>query len=97
MNEPTSTTRRVATNALVPVALTVLAFVLIWRSSVGPTLDELQWVMAGGLVSAAAMAWSVVAMIGALFGLQSRPGDTAVVIINAVNLLAWIAPFDGAF
>jgi len=84
-------------NALVPVALTLVAFILIWRASVGPALDELVWIVAGGVVSAVAMAWSAIAMIGALFGFERRPGDTAVAFISATNLLAWLTLFDGAF
>jgi hypothetical protein len=96
-HEPASTTRHVAVNALVPVGLTLVAFVLIWRASVGPTFDELAWIVAGGLVSAVAMAWSAIAMVGALFGLERRPGDTAIAFISASNLLAWLTLFDGAF
>lgn len=84
-------------NALVPVGLTLAAFVLIWRASVGPAFDELVWIVAGGVVSAIAMAWSAIAMIGALFGFERRPGDTAVAFISATNLLAWLTLFDGAF
>jgi hypothetical protein len=86
-----------AMNALAPVALTLVAFVLIWRASVGPAFDELAWIVAGGVVSAVAMAWSAIALIGALFGLERRPGDTAVAFISATNLLAWLTLFDGAF
>jgi hypothetical protein len=98
--EPTATeeptTRRVAVNALVPVALTLLALTLIWRASVGPVLHELGWITAGGVVSALAIAWSGIAMLGAVFGLQRRPGDTAIAVINGANLVAWITLFDGA-
>jgi hypothetical protein len=87
----------VAVNALVPVALTLVAFILIWRASVGPAFDELVWIVAGGVVSAVAMAWSAIAMIGALFGFERRPGDTAVAFISATNLLAWLTLFAGAF
>ena len=97
LHEPTSATRHVAVNALVPVGLTLVAFVLIWRASIGPTFDELVWIVAGGVVSAIAMAWSAIAMIGALFGFERRPGDTAVAFISATNLLAWLTLFDGAF
>jgi hypothetical protein len=86
-----------AINALAPVALTLVAFVLIWRASAGPAFDELAWIVAGGVVSAVAMAWSAIALIGALFGLERRPGDTAVAFISATNLLAWLTLFDGAF
>jgi hypothetical protein len=94
---PASTTRRVAENGLAPVALTLVAFILIWRASVGPTLGELAWIVAGGAVATIAMAWSAIAMIGALFGLEPRPGDTAIAFISATNLLAWLTLFDGAF
>jgi hypothetical protein len=97
LHDPRSTTRHVAVNALVPVALTLVAFILIWRASVGPAFDELVWIVAGGVVSAVAMAWSAIAMIGALFGFERRPGDTAVAFISATNLLAWLTLFDGAF
>ena len=97
LEEPASTTRRVAANGLAPVALTLVAFILIWRASVGPALGELGWIVAGGTVAAVAMAWSAIAMIGALFGLERRPGDTAIAFISATNLLAWLTLFDGAF
>jgi hypothetical protein len=94
---PTTTTRHVTVNALVPVALTLLAVILIWRASVGPMPSELGWIVAGGFISTVAMAWSAVAILGALFGVERRPGDTAIVYINATNLVAWITLFDGAF
>jgi hypothetical protein len=97
VDEPGGTTRHVAVNALVPVALTLVAFILIWRASVGPAFDEIAWIVAGGVVSAAAMTWSAIAMIRALFGLERRPGDTAIAFISATNLLAWLTLFDGAF
>jgi hypothetical protein len=97
IDESTGTRRYVAANALVPVALTLVAFILIWRASVGPAFDEIAWIVAGGVVAAVAMAWSAIAMIGALFGLERRPGDTAVAFICAANLLAWLTLFDGAF
>ena len=95
--QPATTTSRLPANALAPVALTLVAFILIWRASVGPTLGELGWIVAGGTVAAVAMGWSAIAMIGALFGLERRPGDTAIAFINATNLLAWLTLFDGAF
>jgi hypothetical protein len=97
LHEHASPTRHVAVNALAPVALTLIALILIWRASVGPALGELGWIVAGGTVAAVAMGWSAVAMIGALFGIERRPGDTAIAFINASNLLAWLTLFDGAF
>jgi hypothetical protein len=96
-DQPETTTIHVAANALAPVGLTLVAFILIWRASVGPTLGEIGWIVAGGTVAAVAMAWSAIALIGALLGLERRPGDTAIAFINATNLLAWLTLFDGAF
>ena len=96
-DQPETTTSHVAANALAPVGLTLVAFILIWRASVGPTLGEIGWIVAGGTVAAVAMAWSAIALIGALLGLERRPGDTAIAFINAANLLAWLTLFDGAF
>ena len=97
LEEPASTTRHVAENGLAPVALTLVAFILIWRASVGPALGEVGWIVAGGTAAAVAIGWSAIAMIGALFGFERRPGDTAVAFISATNLLAWLTLFDGAF
>jgi hypothetical protein len=97
LHEHASPTRHVAANAVAPVALTLVAFILIWRASVGPALGEVGWIVAGGTVAAVAMGWSAIAMIGALFGIERRPGDTAIAFINASNLLAWLTLFDGAF
>jgi hypothetical protein len=97
LDERADTTRRVAENGLAPVALTLVAFILIWRASVGPTFGEVGWIVAGGAVATVAMAWSAIAMIGALFGLERRPGDTAIAFISATNLVAWLTMFDGAF
>jgi hypothetical protein len=95
--EPATATSHVAASALAPVGLTLVAFVLIWRASVGPTLGEIGWIVTGGTVAAVAMAWSAIGLIGALLAIERRPGDTAIAFINATNLLAWLVLFDGAF
>jgi hypothetical protein len=94
---PATAASHVGASALAPVGLTLVASVLIWRASVGPILGEIGWVVAGGTAAAVAMAWSAIALIGAVLGIERRPGDTAIAFINATNLLAWLVLFDGAF